>query len=186
MFATNTEAFILKAIKIVNNQKNELVAKCIKYGPSGEEPHDRSIFEAARSRRDYERAMQAKKAVQDYLFWDSPSEAEMRFAKDAEAAGEVAVYTKLPKGGYRIPTPLGNHSPDWAVAFEQGKTRRPFCVAETKGTDPAINELGLRGEERLKIDCARKLFGSLPGEGVEYYPVESYRDLLDAIGGPQG
>ena len=38
------------------------------------------------------------------------------FAEDLEK-GEVTVYAKLPNG-FKIPTPVGNYNPDWAIVFD--------------------------------------------------------------------
>ena len=54
-----------------------------------------------------------------------------------------------------IPTPVGNYSPDWAIAFYEGKVKHIFFVAETKGT---MESLELRPIEQAKISCAKKLF----------------------------
>ena len=56
---------------------------------------------------------------------------ERRFAQDLDAAAEVCVYAKLPKG-FHIPTPVGNYSPDWAIAFYEGSVKHIYFVAETK------------------------------------------------------
>lgn len=58
---------------------------------------------------------------------------EKKFAEDLDSAEEVCVYAKLPKT-FRIPTPVGNYSPDWAIAFYEGKVKHIFFIAETKGT----------------------------------------------------
>ena len=50
-----------------------------------------------------------------------------------DLAEEVCVYAKLPKG-FSIPTPVGNYSPDWAIAFNKGTVKHIFFIAETKGT----------------------------------------------------
>ena len=71
------------------------------------------------------------KAIQDYVFTDGYAEksVERRFAEALDAAEEVCVYAKLPRA-FKIPTPVGNYSPDWAIAFEKetyllwGRTER--------------------------------------------------------------
>lgn len=62
----------------------------------------------------------AKKNVQDYVFADGSAEksVERRFAEDMDLADEVCVYAKMPKG-FSIPAPVGNYSPDWAIAFNK-------------------------------------------------------------------
>ena len=41
--------------------------------------------------------------------------------------------------GFHIPTPVGNYSPDWAIAFQEGKVKHIYFVAETKGTMESLN-----------------------------------------------
>jgi type III restriction enzyme len=102
---------------------------------------------------------------------------ERRFAQDLEAANEVCVYAKLPKG-FQIPTPVGNYSPDWAIAFYAGTVKHIFFVAETKGT---METLQLKPIEQAKIRCARKLFNEISTENVVYHDVDSYQSLLNIM-----
>ncbi|WP_394810353.1 restriction endonuclease, partial [Bacteroides uniformis] len=37
---------------------------------------------------------------------------------------------KLPKG-FHIPTPVGNYSPDWAIAFKKGTVKHIFLYQRT-------------------------------------------------------
>jgi len=85
-------------------------------------------------------------------------------------ADEVCVYAKLPKG-FAIPTPVGNYSPDWAIAFRKGTVKHIFFIAETKGT---MDSLNLRPIEQAKIGCAKKLFNEVSTEDVVYHEVDSY------------
>ena len=84
----------------------------------------------------------------------------------------------LPKG-FSIPTPVGNYSPDWAIAFKKGTVKHIFFIAETKGTMESLN---LKPIEQAKISCARKLFSSLSSKDVVYHEVDSYQHLLDIMG----
>ena len=102
---------------------------------------------------------------------------ERRFAEDLESAEEVSVYAKLPRG-FSIPTPVGNYSPDWAIAFHEGTVKHIFFVAETKGT---MESLQLREIEKAKIKCARKLFNEISTENVVYHDVDSYQTLLNVM-----
>ncbi|NMA42832.1 MAG: type III restriction endonuclease [Oligosphaeraceae bacterium] len=117
--------------------------------------------------------------MQDYVFTDGTAEQsiERQFVQDLEAAKEVCVYAKLPRG-FAIPTPVGNYSPDWAIAFNVGTVKHIFFVAETKGT---MKTLELRPIERAKISCARKLFNQLSTSKVKYHDVDSYQTLLAVI-----
>ena len=84
---------------------------------------------------------------------------------------------KLPKG-FSIPTPVGNYSPDWAVAFYEGTVKHIYFIAETKGT---MDSLNLKPIEKAKIDCAEKLFAQLSGADVVYDRVDSYQTLLNMM-----
>ena len=117
--------------------------------------------------------------IQDFVFTDGTAEEsiERKFVKELDTAAEVCVYAKLPKG-FHIPTPVGNYSPDWAIAFNEGTVKHIFFVAETKGT---METLELRPIERAKISCARKLFNEMSTSQVKYHDVDSYKNLLDVI-----
>lgn len=82
---------------------------------------------------------------------------------------------KLPKG-FKIPTPVGNYSPDWVIAFYENSAKYLYFVAETKGSEAHTDEL-----ERSKIDCARKLFAKLNGVDVHYDVVNSYQELMNVM-----
>jgi type III restriction enzyme len=58
---------------------------------------------------------------------------EREFAEELDASTEVKVYAKLPRG-FAIPTPVGDYNPDWAIAFDAGKVRHIYFIAETKGS----------------------------------------------------
>jgi type III restriction enzyme len=182
MFNLNPEEFIQRAVEEVNKQKAAVVVEHISYQPSAEEPYTHDIFNMSKSSQEYAKAYQAKKAIQDYVFTDGSAEdsIERKFAKDVDAADEVVVYAKLPRGpqGFYIPTPVGNYSPDWAIAFRKGSVKHIFFIAETKGT---MDSLNLRPIEQAKIFCARKLFNEISTTGVKYHDVDSYQRLLDIM-----
>ena len=127
----------------------------------------------------FDRVFLAKKAVQDYVFTDGTADKsiERKFAEDLDAADEVCVYAKLPRT-FQIPTPVGNYSPDWAIAFYEGTVKHIFFVAETKGS---MESLELRPIEQAKIACAKKLFREISTNKVVYHEVDSYQNLLDIM-----
>ena len=83
-------------------------------------------------------------------------------------------HSALPKG-FHIPTPVGNYSPDWAIAFNDGSVKHIYFIAETKGT---MDSLELRPIEQAKIACAKKLFNEISTSNVRYHDVDSYQSLL--------
>ena len=178
LFKSNPEEFIAKVVRLVNEQKATMVVEHVSYNAI-EGEYDSAIFTAERTMQRFDRVFLAKKAVQDYVFTDGTADKsiERKFAEDLDAADEVCVYAKLPRA-FQIPTPVGNYSPDWAIAFYEGTVKHIFFVAETKGS---MDSLELRPIEQAKIACAKKLFNEISTNNVMYHEVDSYQNLLDIM-----
>lgn len=178
MFKNNPEEFISKVTRLINEQKAAMTVEHISYDTI-EGEYNSSIFTAEKNTQSFDKAFHAKKAVQDYVFTDGSAEksVERKFAEDLDTAEEVCVYAKLPRT-FHIPTPVGNYSPDWAIAFNQGAVKHVFFIAETKGTMESLN---LRPIEQAKISCAEKLFNKISTGKVVYHDVDSYRHLLEIM-----
>ena len=179
MFRNNPEDFIVKAIRLINEQKAAMIVEHIEYNRT-EGVYDSDIFTAQKN-AEYAKAYRSKKNVQDYVFTDgyarNGKSVERQMAENMDIAEEVCVYAKLPKG-FSIPTPVGNYSPDWAIVFNKGTVKHIFFIAETKGTMETLN---LRPIEQAKIQCAKKLFSELSAEDVVYHEVDSYQTLLNIM-----
>ena len=132
------------------------------------------IFTAV-SRADFSKAYEAKKHITDYVIADS--QGERNFAHDLDEAKEVIVYAKLPRS-FKIPTPVGNYAPDWAIAMERDGVKDIFFIAETKGS---LLSMDITPIEKAKIDCCTKLFNEMSTAKVRYHQVTKYQDLIDAI-----
>ena len=180
MFQNNPEEFISKVIKLIKEQKATMIVEHISYNPI-EGQYDSSIFTGEKHSQSLDKAFKAKRHIQDYVYTDGSAEksVERRFAEELDIAEEVCVYAKLPKG-FAIPTPVGNYSPDWAIAFNEGSVKHIFFIAETKGT---MDSLQLRPIEQAKIQCAKKLFNELSTSKVKYHDVDSYQSLLNIMQG---
>ena len=178
MFRNNPEEFITKVVKLINEQKATMIVEHISYDTIDGE-YDSAIFTAEKNTQSFDKAFLAKKAIQNYVFTDGSADksVERRFAEDLDAAEEVCVYAKLPKT-FKIPTPVGSYSPDWAIAFYKDKVKHIFFVAETKGTMESLN---LRPIEQAKISCAKKLFNEMSTSKVKYHDVDSYQSLLNIM-----
>ena len=115
-----------------------------------------------------------KTIAENYIPLDS--ETEQKFAADCENYENVSLYFKLPRW-FKIPTPLGNYNPDWAVVKQNGE--KAYFVAETKNTGKGIqngvDESRLREDEQLKIRCARACFEKV--REVEYRVVKKAGEL---------
>ncbi len=178
-FKNNPEEFIRNVIKLIKEQKATMIVEHISYNKT-ENTYDTNIFTEGKHSQGVEKAYPAKKHILDYVFTDglAKESTEKKFAEALDEAEEVSVYAKLPRS-FQIPTPVGHYSPDWAIAFKQGTVKHIFFIAETKGS---LDSMDLRGVEKAKIACAKKLFNDISTSHVKYWNVTSYQDLLDAMG----
>ena len=116
-----------------------------------------------------------------YDFAATDSDIERRFVKELDASCEIVVYAKLPRG-FTIPTPVGDYNPDWAIAFDEGKVKHIYFVAETKGS---VSSMQFRKVEEAKLDCARRFFhdlnAQLDPETVRYEVVDSFEKLREMV-----
>lgn len=180
MFRNNPEEFITKVIRLIKEQKATMIVEHISYNQI-EGQYDSAIFTAEKNAQPFDKAFRAQKAIQDYVFTDgyaaNGESVERKFVTDLDAAEEVVVYAKLPKG-FSIPTPVGNYSPDWAIAFQEGSVKHIFFIAETKGTMESMN---LKPVEQAKLACAKRLFNNISTSHVRYSAVNSYQELLNVI-----
>ena len=166
------EEFIAKAIKIINGEKAKLIVDKIEYRIA-EGKQGTGIF-ALGGPVPLDRVVEAKKHVSPYVVVDSKIERDFVEALERDE-DKVCVYAKLPTG-FKIPTPLGNYSPDWAIVFRKDTVKYVHFIAETKGSEAHLDEL-----ERAKIACARKLFAKLNGGDVHYDVVNSYQELMNLL-----
>ena len=175
MFKNNPEEFIRKVSHIIREQKATMIVEHISYNRT-ENQYDSDIFTKEKSRQTVDKAYEAKKHILDYVFPDS--QGERTFAEDLDKAEEVCVYAKLPRS-FQIPTPVGNYAPDWAIAFnDKMGIKHVFFIAETKGS---MDSMQLKGVEKAKIDCAKKLFDRLSDGRVRYGMVDSYAALMELV-----
>lgn len=178
MFKDNPEEFITKVTRLINSQKATMVVDHITYNRT-ENKYDSSIFTAGSKNKNIKNALKTNKHIQDYVFVDGISEdsVKSRFAKSIDRADEVVVYAKLPKG-FAIPTPVGNYTPDWAIAFKEGAVKHVYFIAETKGS---LDSMELRNIEKAKIDCAKSLFNNISTNNLRYNHVTDYQSLLNIV-----
>lgn len=176
-FKNNPEEFIRNVVKIIKEQKATMIVEHIAYNRT-EQTYDTDIFTKEKSRQTIDKAYPAQKHILDYVFSDSQGERD--FAEALDKSDEVCVYAKLPRS-FQIPTPVGNYAPDWAIAFnDKMGVKHIFFIAETKGT---MDSMQLKGVEKAKIDCAKKLFNNISTSKVRYHEVTNYDTMLNVING---
>jgi type III restriction enzyme len=172
-YKSNPEDFILKAGTLINEQKGTVIVEHLAYDPL-DETYSTDIF-TQQKKEDLSLGFKAARHIYDYVFTDAKN--ERTFVEELDASTEVVVYAKLPKA-FHIPTPVGNYNPDWAIAFQAGKVKHIYFIAETKGS---MSSMDLRKIEEAKIDCARKFFAKITSEQVRYEVVDSYGKLMELV-----
>ena len=177
MFKANPEEFINRTTRLILEQKSTMIVDHITYNQV-DGKYDSAIF-TQEKHASMDKAFKANKSILDYVFTDGTAEksTERKFVEKLDISDEVAVYAKLPKG-FHIPTPVGNYSPDWAIAFVQGKVKHIYFIAETKGS---MSSMELREIEKNKIACAEKLFAQLSTNEVTYGKIDSYDQLMSLV-----
>ena len=95
----------------------------------------------------------------DYVVFDSA--VEKQFAQHLDGREDIKLFMKLPDK-FRVPTPVGDYNPDWAIIKVEDGTEHLYLVRETKSSqDPAKR----RPSENAKIKAAMKHFDAI---GVDY------------------
>lgn len=171
----NPEEFIRKVTNIINDEKASTVIEGITYHKT-DKKYSTDIFTMnnIKAELNVNAISNVKKHIYDFLVYDSV--VEKKFAEKLES-GEVTVYAKLPND-FKIPTPVGNYNPDWAIVFDNDNFKYVYFIAETKGD---MSSLQLKGAEQAKIACARKHFQCISNNEVGYDVVDSYESLIDLI-----
>lgn len=95
----------------------------------------------------------------DYVVFDSA--VERQFAEYLDGLEDIRLFMKLPDK-FRIPTPVGDYNPDWAIIKTEDGQDRLYLIRETKSSlDPTKRRPG----ENAKINAAIKHFEAI---GVNY------------------
>ncbi|WP_332881336.1 restriction endonuclease [Tissierella creatinophila] len=177
MFRKNPEEFILKASRIINQQKASMIIEHITYNPIGEVFGSTIFTDSTLKGTLGKDAIAVKRHIYDYVKYDS--ELERKFAEELDNSSEVCVYAKLPRGFF-IPTPVGNYNPDWAIVFNENGIKHIYFIAETKGM---LNSFEIRTDdiESAKIHCAKEHFKKISNETVRYEAIGNYEMLMEKV-----
>lgn len=182
-FKTNPEEFIYNAIQLINEQKASTVVEHIEYDKLNEKWDGGEIFINSDIMGEYGNNLidTPNHHLYDKLRYDS--DVEKNFAEELDKSDTVEVYVKLPKRFY-IDTPMGHYNPDWAIAFkDEAGVKHIYFVAETKGVNEGQLDVGVKGIEKAKIECARKHFAKISNGDCIYGVCNSYEKLLELVKG---
>lgn len=176
LFRVNPEHFIREVARHINEQKAATLINNITYYKT-DSVYEDDIFTVNNFHGSLsEDILEVNKHIYKYVKTDS--KIERKFASDLELIdNKVLVYAKLPNG-FKIPTPVGNYNPDWAIVFDNKDVKYIYFIAETKGS---MSSLQLKGIEKQKIDYAKKHFESLSCSDLQYDVVDSYESLMEKV-----
>jgi type III restriction enzyme len=173
-FRVNPESFIKEVSKTINAEKATTLINNIIYSKTDQTYEDNLFTLKSFKGSLSENVLKVQKHVYDYVKTDSKT--ERQFATDLET-GEVLVYAKLPND-FKIPTPIGDYNPDWAIVFDTDQFKYVYFIAETKGS---MDSLQLKEAEKRKINYAKKHFESLGHLDIKYDVITTYQDLRDMV-----
>jgi type III restriction enzyme len=169
-FLGNPNDFISMAKRVIQAELAKLVVDGIQYEriagslyelrelqKDGEEEKDRFLDQMYQVKN-------SEKSDFDYVVFDS--EVERQFAEKLDSREDVKFFMKLP-AKFKIPTPVGDYNPDWAIIKQVDGEDRLYMIRETKST---LDELKLRPTEAAKIASARQHFKAI---GIDNYEVSA-------------
>ncbi len=161
-FKVNPQAFMTSIAKLLRRSLRELIVTGIKYerieGQFYEmRRFDEETIETYLSRL-YEVQQMDDRTPYDYVVIDNDSSIERGIAETLDTHERVKFFCKLPDW-FKIPTPVGNYNPDWAIVKEDDA--KLYLVKETKSTHTRHER---RGTENPKVDCGKAHFKALDVE----------------------
>lgn len=174
----NPEEFLRSLIIVINHSLNEVVINNgLKYIETGKFYKAEILFE------DFKASSASLVNTQKTVFekTECDSEGERNFAENLDKnKSEIKLFTKLPTR-FKISTPLGGYSPDWAILFDkEGDKTKLYLVRETKFAEGVERDKileNLRPNEQAKIKCAQKHFETLDVD----FKASTQSDLSDLV-----
>lgn len=177
MLSRNPMKFLGEATRVLRWIVNKELVRLVRYKKTGRTMSLEELFAVeGETKRNPTRA--GRKGLYDYIVCDS--EVEEKMVNKFNNHATVRLFLKLPDK-YKIPTPIGNYTPDFALVMEKrdmidpDKETKFYFIIETKGASELEK---LKPEERMKIECAIKHFEAL---GIKGYlaPIDDI-DTFDA------
>lgn len=169
----NPEEYIRAVAMIIKGVLHDLLFnEGLRYVPTGEVWEVDLLFKETEAL--LSRVLPSQHSVFDHVIWDS--EGEKRFADRLEHNPRVQVYTKLPRN-FRIPTPLGDYIPDWAIVWKTEDGDKLYLVRETK-FDYSNLSTEATDDELKKFLCGKKHFAAI---GFDNFALAQKEDLSDLL-----
>lgn len=173
----NPQLFLDLSTQAIKRTLYDLMIDGIKYQKIGSSEYEMTLFEAQELEAylndfSFKVTDTSKTIYENFMPLDSG--VESKFAQDCETSEQIKFYFKLPNW-FKIPTPIGNYNPDWALVFEDDN--KIYFVAETKDTGtPQVDLSKLSGDEQMKIKCGKAHFNEF--DDLEYKVVNKVGQLI--------
>jgi type III restriction enzyme len=166
-FVKNPQQFMDASVKCIKDELHKIIIEGIKYERLNEIAYEMSRFRTEEHEKEFinDRIVPTKKSLYEYINYDS--NIEKKFAESLESLKDIKYFIKLP-AWFKVPTPIGQYNPDWAILKQNGKI--VYMIRETKGT---TDKIGLRGFEKDKTICGKKHFEAI---GIDYLVVTGIED----------
>ena len=175
-FVNNPQRYIEEVTKIINYVRaNECIDGITYTKQTGKSYSFVDIFDLESNAEVFayldKNAIAVEHSLYDHIVYDN-SGIERDFATELDNDGDVKLFFKIPDK-FKIPTPIGNYTPDWAVYVETEDEKKLYFVIETKGS---TNYLDLRDRESIKIKCGKKHFEAL-GQDIKFDVTKDFRNF---------
>jgi len=177
-FTQNPQQFIEIAVMAINKSKQKALVDGVRYKKrASDKCYTQELFSEEELGNIKSMMLNAERCIYEHVKYDSDT--ERKFAEKLEKKEGVKVYAKLPNW-FKIPTPLGNYNPDWAVLLNINGEERLYFVVETKSTDW---EDELRSAEVMKINCGKAHFDALAGDDnpIKFIKAKEVEQVFDAL-----
>ena len=177
-FKSNPQGFIAEASKQIHKSLDELLVDGIRYEKLAGEHYKMELFDEPELEAYLDRAYHVQYAERGeyiqtpYDYIECDSHIERQTAQALDGADNVKFFCKLPCW-FKIPTPVGDYNPDWAIVLEEDK--KLYLIRETKTTHDSDKR---RAQENFKILCGKAHFNTL--EAMDYRVAISVAEVLCA------
>lgn len=175
-FMINPQAYMTEVAKLLNKTLHGMIIDGIKYERIGDLEYEMRKFEEQDEKhleiylnKLYE-VQNKDRTTHDFIAYDS--EVEKEFAQKLDSMEGIRFFVKLPNW-FKIPTPIGDYNPDWAIVAE--KDAKVYLVRETKSTK---DEGKRRTEENQKIQCGEEHFKSI---GVDFAVCTNVKEAFQGV-----
>ena len=160
-FIANPNDFIAMAKRAIKTHLDQIVVDGIQYEKIAGSTYElRELQKDGAEEKDrfldqMYKVQNQEKTDFDYVVYDS--DVERQFAEKLDSREDIKLFMKLPSR-FKIPTPVGDYNPDWAIIKHEDGRDKIYMIRETKST---MDDAKLRPSELAKINSATQHFAAI-------------------------